>query len=159
MDDILKQFLNEGAELLNIAPYAFFNYRDFAENKNLNGIHILWFLIWSNENAGCSKDLTNKIEALKPVDFEQTRNAIEMAQQITDSSLKPEHLIEPILSFANQYFRTGWKYSYLSDLEELFPDVESFSQLPPNMAAYIKVRTLLDSRLKEFYVGLNASAG
>jgi hypothetical protein len=151
MEDILKQFLREGEILLNSAPYAFFDLNDLCENNNANGIHIVWFLMWSNEHSGCSKNIQEKLGELNPVNFDKTRNSIEIAQKITENSLKPEHLVEPILSFANRYFRTGWKHSYLSDLEELFPDTESFSHLPPNISAYTKVRTLLDSRLKEFY--------
>ena len=59
---------------------------------------------------------------------------------------KGKEFVVDYVAFTNQ-----WKYQYYKDLEEMYPNIKSFSDIPQSQEEYERVFALLDSRFNTYY--------
>ena len=59
---------------------------------------------------------------------------------------KGKEFVVDYVAFTNQ-----WKYQYYRDLEEMYPHIKSFSDIPQSQEEYERVFALLDSRFNAYY--------
>jgi hypothetical protein len=144
MTDPLAEFLKQGREALDAAPYEF-----FGDGGASNGVHMLWLLAWARD-GGLLADpnvLTASREAL--VDAASAGKEVVACADCVGGNLRPELFTEPGRRFFNLYYRPGWVALFWRDLEDLFPDVTSFAEIPVSEESLRKVFELLTRRFGE----------
>ena len=150
MDDLLKQFLAEGEQLMENAPLDFFANYSAPDTNAQNGIHIVWFIAWCHGKKLLSESFREAVDKYLKSDAHNTTSFRDFCDRHTEGSLRPEHLSEQGAQFARKYYGTGWSHTYFQDLEALFPDVESFDQLADKPENSEATGAVLSKRLAEF---------
>lgn len=156
MTDPLAEFLKQGRAALDAAPYEFFGDGTGAPSSASNGVHMLWLLAWARDRGLLANPnvLTASREAL--VDPALAGKEVVACADRVGGNLRPELFTETGCRFFNLYYRPGWVALFWRDLEDLFPNVSSFAEIPVSEESLRKVLELLTRRFGE--AGLSSSA-
>lgn len=150
MDDLLKQFLSDGESLMENVPLDFFDNYSGDNGGRPNGIHIVWFIEWARAKGLLASNFNNAIDDYSKAPGHSAKSFRDFCADYTQGALKPEHFSERAKAFARSYYTTGWDYRYLEDLEEQFPDLDSFDNLVDKPENFEAVNKIISQRFSEF---------
>jgi len=107
---------------------------------------------WSYKNDLLIKNISNLV---KKVDTSLLNH--EVLLYIMDITIGKELIYniynEDSKEFVVDYvaFTSQWHYQYHKDIEEIYPKIKSFAEIPQSEEEYEKIFTLLDKRFAEYY--------
>lgn len=146
MKDILKDFLEEGEALFESMPVDFFP--DPNETKKSDGILPILYTKWAYFRGLLSFENEELREIL--IKNENFKEKLKAARRILGNELLPSHFSKEGFIFTRKYYNPGWKHLYFKDFGSVFPDYESFEDIPDTQENYCLLESLLDQRFNEW---------
>lgn len=150
-DDILGEFLKECDGMEYTIPLAVLE-KDIDTDYPYDGIEIALFVYWSSEKNLLIEQVQKVIalfkDALIPLKHE---TLLEMLRNTIGNQLLPEHYNDTGINFVIDYVSfTGGKHKFWDDLEELYPDLRNYSDIPETQEEYEKIFSLFDERYTQY---------
>ncbi|WP_025804397.1 hypothetical protein [Pseudomonas chlororaphis] len=147
MNEILKNFLEEGKKLFETMPIDFFpDPQTAVENY---GIVQIYFT-----KRAYFKGLLKVKNAELETCFRRNGNFQEkliMTRKVLGEELLPGHFTEEGKNFALAYSKPGWRHYYLfSDFGNAFPNVDGFEKIPDSEKNYKTVESIFNQRFGEW---------
>ncbi|MBU3013268.1 hypothetical protein KO488_00765 [Poseidonibacter lekithochrous] len=151
LEDLLKKF---STELKYNIPIGL-----LPEEKNeeypYEGIEIALVLYWSYKNKLLIQNMQDVFDAYsKNITFEKHQDFITMMKEIIgielDNIIYNEYGKEFVVDYVA--FTSQWKYRFYDEIDVMFSNIRSFSQIPQNEESYKMIFDLLDKRYKEYMI-------
>mgnify|MGYP003365063497 CR=1 FL=1 len=141
MEDILKQFLEDGGENLGKQPFDFFPISNEASEGT--GILPFFYLKW----AATHGLLLNNNELTIVTTIKDTlASKLKKIRVILGDQLLPSHFTPEGNAFTQCYYRPGWKYFYLTDFGKTFDEYDDLDDVTDTESNYGKIRAVLEDR-------------
>lgn len=150
MEDILKQFLDESGSFLEASSFSPIT----PPNEGHDPLTppAVFLIHW----AALLGEMPEKesIESAFNSASNDSNHIIGNLRKILGADLLPSHFSKTILPFLQQYYRTGWKFSYREDFYEVFnniEDIEDTLSLTFTDDNYARIEERLNSRWAEWH--------
>lgn len=141
MEDILKQFLEEGRKILEKQPFDFFPIsNDVSEGS---GILPFFYVKWA---ASHDLLLNNNELTLTTTSKDTLASKIKNIRKILGDQLLPSHFTPKGNAFTQAYYRPGWKYFYLTDFGNIFEEYDDLDDVTDTDINYKKIGAVIDDR-------------
>jgi hypothetical protein len=148
MEDILKEFLKKGAELLehtSLAPIT-------PPQEDLDPLTppAVFIIHWAASNGEMieSKDILKTYKS-----GTTTAETITELRRLLGKELLPSHFTPKIRPFLQKYYRAGWTHNYRDDFFNIFQelvDLNDVFTLEYTDDNFKRIEPCLDSRLNEW---------
>lgn len=143
MQDILREFLEEGQRMFQVVPFDFFPNPEEMDGNN--GILPLFYTRWA---ASESLLLRSEEIALNLDGVTDFCGKIVAVRNLLGEQLLPAHFSRVGNSFAQSYYRPGWGHCYLRDFGDAFPEIKRFEDVPDTPGNLARISAVLTSRLE-----------
>jgi len=148
LDDLMQRF---SSELKYKVPLGLLP--EEGDRKYLyEGIEVALVLYWSYDKQLLKENIATLVQKLYSKELTHKKLITTMKDTIGEVLLndfyneKGKEFVVDYVAFTNQ-----WKYQYYRDLEEMYPNIKSFSDIPQSQEEYERVFALLDSRFNAYY--------
>ena len=148
LDDMMQRF---SSELKYKVPLGLLPEEEDKEYP-YEGIEVALVLYWSYDKQLLKENIATLIQKLYSKELTHKKLITTMKDTIGEVLLndfyneKGKEFVVDYVAFTNQ-----WKYQYYKDLEEMYPNIKSFSDIPQSQEEYERVFALLDSRFNTYY--------
>jgi len=148
LDDLMQKF---STELKYKVPLGLLPEEEDREYL-YEGIEVALVLYWSYDKQLLNDNIATLVKKLYSKKLTHKKLITIMKDTIGEVLLsdfyneKGKEFIVDYVAFTNQ-----WKYQYHKDLEEMYPNIKSFSDIPQIQEEYERVFALLDSRFNTYY--------
>ena len=150
LDSLMKKF---STELKYKVPLGLIP-EDEEKKFEYEGVETALVLYWSYTNDLLNDNIKSVIGTFLKKDKKLTHKMLLSTMKNTIGLVLESHIYkEKGKEFVVDYvaFTNQWHYQYHKDIEAMYPNIKSFSEIPQSNEGYEEIFALLDKRFAEYY--------
>jgi len=150
LEELMKKF---STELKYKVPLGLIPEED--REFEYEGIETALVLYWSYKHNLLNDNIQKIVDKVVKKDKKLTHAMFLNVMENTIGKVLESHMYNQRgKEFVVDYvaFTSQWHYQYHKDIEAIYPNIRSFSEIPQSKERYEQIFSLLDSRFDEYYI-------